>query len=709
MADQEYLQNIVNSPHVDEGLGDRILSRGSSGFQKFRSMVGGEFSDPNYTKIQSLFNGFLNKITGILKDFSEGPHSVANRILQMKSGITPEQKATVKKLTDLYSLLVPTSFLQHQTQHSILSPRGSRSQLSEMLREGIFSREMSLNAALFSNNPTKIINAYIKELKKVYNNFITDAMKVTGAPRDYVKRVVGNLDQKWSSTLNGVEKIITASSNVLSDPTVPPPNQPSTSTSNPPSGKSTLSPTSQQSLSQKPKAGVPMTVEDDFAVLISNVMDIIVDAVKGDEKLAAAFFKPSKDGGPGYEPLPQSWDEPSVTKEAMEDDKKDKLDKDDEDVPVGEKHEFLYNFHSLYRKQRHFAINIPIHNKVKAKFVNRRTKTESNIEVIWSNSSHENNIFIKYTPVETDKSKPSEKDKGGQILLFKFWDNQVNPRNPDSNRFGIDVILSQANQNSLRLLAGANPEFKKEIQAKTNNLQRAFYATVSRKRMEFKPKPFQLTHDEQGNVFRLKRDGTKVPVSKDELQLHLTSKDLGERERWRNSLEKIGYFKKFPESGSITTSIDEIPNAMDAVKALTTLGHKSLPSLKAIQNAINILGKTASTEEYVKHALGSLTTKPLSSPVSAPVSTNQPKPEAAPSKPGEQELGKASWNEKGIVTWEKPNGKIVKMTPKQLKNMKSPRLELLLKQQGYYDKYPEALKEWMSTGLIDPMDLSNLI
>lgn len=734
MADQEYLQNIAGSPHVDEGLGDRILSRGSSGLQRFRSMAGGEFSDPNYTKVQSLFNSFLKKITGILKDFAEGPHSVSNRLLQMKPKVTPQQETAIQQIKDLYSLVVPPSVLQHQVQHSVLQPRSSRSQLTEMLSEGIFTREMGLNAALYSNDPVKIISAYSKELRKAYDSFIFDSMKVTGTPKDYVKRIVGNINQKWSPIVSKVEQV----SNPPLASAQPAPTQPEptpTAPTNTP--QPAVVPTAQASPTSPTQASAK-SAEDDFVVLISNVIDILVDAVKGDEKLAAAFFKPSAQGGKSpYEPLPTNWAAPSVTKEEKEEKEEapeQEGGEEPEETPSGEKHEFLYNFHSLYRKQRHFAIDVPIHDKSKSKFVNRRTKTVSDIQVVWSNNSHENNIYVKYTPVGEDKNIPAQKSKGGEILLFKFWDNQVNPRNPESNKFNVVELLSQANQNSTRLLTKANQNLVKEVSKKTEELQRALYATVSRKRMEFKPKPFQLTQDEQGNVSVVKRDGTKVPVSKETLNAKLNDKDEKVRERWKTALEKIGYkFPNQPEKDDV--ELDKIPAAMDAVKVLQSLQHKFTPAAKAVQMAVEKLGDKASTEEYSKYALKLLTppsnpvsgpvTAPVSAPVTAPVSapvtepvsaeptapvsTNKPKPDVAPGKPGEKELGKATWDDNGIITWEKPDGKTVKVTSKQLKKMKIPRLEFLLKQQGYFDKFPAALKEWLGEEIVDPFDLANLL
>ena len=193
---KEYLDNIAGSPHVDEGLGDQLYARGASGLQRLSAMTGGSIDDLNYRKVNVLFNTFTSKLVKTLKDFAEGEHSIANRLEQMRPEITPVQRDIIEQLRDLYALLVPSQMQQHQMTQA-LSNQPPRSSFTEILKEGIFNRELSLNKALQTNNATTILNAYITEIKKAYDSFIRDAMKVTGAPRDYVKRVVSKFDKKW--------------------------------------------------------------------------------------------------------------------------------------------------------------------------------------------------------------------------------------------------------------------------------------------------------------------------------------------------------------------------------------------------------------------------------------------------------------------------------------------------------------------------------
>lgn len=714
--DKDYLQNIAGSPHIDEGLGSRILSHGSSGAKRIAAMTGGPFSDLNYTKIESLFNRFIKKITKVLSDFADGEHSIANRLEQMHSQITPEQKAIIRDLRGLYDLIVPSYLRQHQLKYSVLTPeRNSLSNLSDMLKEGIFSREMSLNTALQTNDPTKILNAYVAYLKKEFSIFLQDAIKVTGAPKDYVKRVVGNLNQKWMPILSKIEKISGT----------PPVISQGKSSQTVPSSQSVAVNTLAQPQSQQttPKSSEQAS-KNDFASIVERVIDVIVETVKSDTDRAEKFFAHQQ---------PTDWETPVVTKEATietpntedvseEDPSADANTTEDDE---GKSSEFLYNFHSKYDKQRNFAIDVePLNSKLKyIKLSGGNGKTKE-LNVIWSNKQHENEIYVKHTTVQIqDKEVGGELvtplDKTEQVLIFRFWDDQVNPRRPQSKDFSVVKLLEQANPAAANLFSSAEPNIISRIEKKTEQLSRALYATTYRKAMEFKRKLISLSFDEQGNLFRHKKNGTKEPITKAQLASYLDSKDPKERERWKTSLERIHYFEKFPEilpKKSVT--IDEIPAALDAVKALQSLGHKSIPAMKAVQAAVDELGESASSEQYIKFALAkeksavspasSEPVKPIS-PVSAPVSTDKPKPEKALDTPGEKELGKASWNDVGVITWVKPDGKTLTLTQKQLKKMSIPRLELLLQKQGYFEKFPKASKAKIDEEFINPFDLSNLL
>lgn len=690
--DREYLQNIANSPHIEEGLGDRILARGSSGLQRVSAMTGGNIDDLNYKKVSTLFNSFIKKISTVLKDFAEGDHSVANRLEQMRPPITPVQRDTIQQIRDLYSSLIPSPFQQNQLGQSILNPR--KSGLGEMLREGIFTRDMGVNKALQSNNPTTILNAYINEVKKAYDSFVRDAMKVTGTPRDYVKRVVGNFDKKWAPILNKVEGVINSVN-------TQPAGQPAT---NNPTGTSSAASTDDTSpmvpSDQEPiEEPVPelKTSEEDFVLIVMQVSDVIIKAVKGDVERAAPYFKPGEKEGE-YEPLPADWDAPAITKEIEEPD----VEPDPAHVknaPEGERNEFLYNFHSLYRKQRHFAIEIP--QSTPLTYTNRVKKQLNKLDVFWSNNSHENNIYVKHTPVKMDADQKDvmvPAGKAGDVLIFKFGDDQVNPRNPQGNQFSIQRLLDQANKNSKIILgkvSKSNPQLILQLNKRQDSLQRALYATVSRKRMEFKPKKAVSIQMKDGKAYYKGN-----AVDKSDIKQKLFSSSIIEATNWLEALDSIDYFEFNPDmkadrnkadailqmvkqdvlhsdaiqavtKASANQDIAQIPvntlitlakqellkqdalpqNAQDALKVLFTLGDKdNKDSYERMRAVVSQLGTDSSVKDYVAAfkaepnknpvttTTNSLTapskvsapvTAPVSKPVTAPVSSEKPKPEKA--------------------------------------------------------------------------------
>lgn len=730
--DIEYLQNIAGSSYVDEGLGDRIRSRGASGAQRISAMTGGSFSDLNYTKVESLFNNFIRRIAKTLKDFAEGDNSVANRLEQMRPQVTEQHLAVIQQLKDLYHSIVPTFFQQHQLKHSVLNPRGTGPQLSEMLKEGIFSRGMSLNAALQTNDPTTILNAYISDIKREYNSFLRDAIKITNAPKDYVKRVVGNLNQKWTPLLNKVEQVSGT------PPVQPAPPQPQQTAQQPPSQQAAAAPVSATppaAVPPAPQAQSPEISKNDFGGIVDRVVDIIIETVSSDLERAEKFI--SKPGAvPTQKGLPTDWEQPPLTKEpdvtptneaeiAVEKEPEDKGDEDDQKEDEPEAHgEFLYNFHSRYDKQRNFAIEVKPTNQ-SLNIYKLGSGNTKKLNVIWYNKRHENDIYVKHTPVQIEKQGDTtitkQTAKTEQVLLFRFWDDQVNPRNAQSKKFNVKLLLDQANPLAGDLLNGADPAVLDNLNKKTEPLLRALYATTYRKAMEFKRRLISLFFDNAGNLYQAKRTGNEL-VTKDQITAHINSTNVKERQRWIKSLDRIKFFDKFPDMKPKNQSnLDEIPNAMDAVNALVALGHKKIDALKGVQTAVDTIGTNATAEQYIKTAMStknlapqtSTVSKPASGPVSAPVtapvSSEKPKPDLAPSKPTEKDLGKADWDDKGMITWIKPDGKTVKLSPKQLRNMSSPRLELLLQKQGYFKKFPEAEKNKLEEEMVNPFQAANLL
>jgi hypothetical protein len=222
---------------------------------------------------------------------------------------------------------------------------------------------------------------------------------------------------------------------------------------------------------------------------------------------------------------------------------------------------------------------------------------------------------------------------------------------------------------------------------------------------------------------------TAQKLSHDEASLYVynAAKILGKNanatvEDFVNQALTVG---KFYEKGE---DLKTIPNAMDAINGMISLGHKESDAIKLIRGAVKYLGKTASAEDYIKAALSKTKTAPEASaapevaPVSkspsSPVSSKHPEPEKAGTPIGEKELGNAQWDKNGMVTWKRPDGKISFLHPNELKNIASPRLAYLLMSKGYYKKFPNAINPLMKNfgekpnvdeEIVNPFSVYNLI
>jgi len=717
--DQDYLQNISASPYVEEGVFDRALARGMSGAQRFSAMTGGSMTDLNYTKIKSLFSTFQNRVTTILKDFND----VSTRLEQMQPRPSTEQIVVINKLRELYSVIVPTPFQQHQ--YGQMTPKNSSRPggLTGMV-EGFFNRDLALNKALQTNKPTEIINAYITQLKKAYDSFVNDAVKVTNAPKDYVARVVGGMDPKYGKILGAVKKVVETPMTAAPGAVPPKISGTADSTTTAPSTTSAVPPPLPGSNGDASKAngGNPTPTGalknaanlggngNDFAIIVGHVIDVITSAVAEDAARSEPYFT---------QKLPTTWDEPSLHAKpparpkappgpskpksptpaptpAADDYSIEEADVEGDELPDGNEPEsdasqdfqdepgqFLYNFAGRYDKAKNFAIELPIKGMEKIKLSKGRVK---NIRVIWVNKTHENEIHVKYQDAADSNGENAKQWK--EILLFKFFDSSADPRSPTfvGNK-SIYQYLHDANPYETNLLKGADKAVLQDLESKTDKFNRALYAVVHRKAMEFKGRPkgnLDMVANDDGSVSVYNNPNYKEsPYDKEKIKNFVNSTDEKEKILWKNSLEHIGYFDKYPDMkptvspniqdateilmtggiskvdaedlvqkaideigpsaismdgeelsnyvleklGKDTHKVKNIPAAVDAVLALKALGYKESVARDAIQKVIDSKGAGLSKEEYIKAALATPkpgAPSPAPSPASAPVATEPP-------------------------------------------------------------------------------------
>lgn len=402
-------------------------------------------------------------------------------------------------------------------------------------------------------------------------------------------------------------------------------------------------------------------VKNDLAFIIDKTIDIIIKTVKSDVSHAGPFLS---DDPTKQKPLPQSWEEPSLTKEANVPQQPDG-EEDEEDEIEGE---FLYNFGSKYRKIHTFSI------EVGNEMVKLPSGKEVNLKVIWHNKDWKNLIY-------------TQTKKGGepvtQALLFKFYDDQVNPRNDAGKNFDVSLLLKQAQPNQPYALDPntINPQILQSIGSKKENLLRALYATTTRKAMEFKSKKkdsISLTADDEGNVWEYDKKEKKYlpPLTPDKVKTNLYGPDS---QKWYDALEHISYFKEHPEIKPKAPEIFKPYN--DAILALLALGINKTEAgelAKVVWNKLISSGKSPeqiSSDDITYKAAqmkGTPATAPatptpsLTTPVSSPAGS-PPEPakvsspvskEPEPAKVSSEPTTPVSDVGKGEKKSEQPQGKV---------------------------------------------------
>lgn len=653
--DKRYLENIIGSSYIDEGMGNRISARMKSGQQRLSAMSGGNISNLNYTKIESILNGFISKVTKLLQDFSDDKGSVYNKLLQSRPPLNSKQFRILNNFKNLYKSINPSYVSQHQLGNSILNPPNvSRTNLTEIINEGVLNRDMSLNMALQTNDPTKILSTYVKNLRNIYNHFINDTEKVTNLKKSEIKNITGKIKPQWSSIINNISKIVFLPTPSL-DNTIPSSEINPISTLKTPSIESPVDNSEFPiNISGNSTDITKESIADDFTKILSESLKVIITAVKSDVEHSKEYFNKQLQDKGFY--LPKNFTEPSPTEPewnttgsmdiTIPNGKQGKYvpvsgsesptdytyhlknppntsiphsiseesDENSEESPENQEGaeesdvepttgEFVYDFASLYNKYpgKKHAIEVTNQSGVKILLSNNREKI---LKVFWEWNKHENKIIVKI------RDSSSSKWEQGDIL--KFYDDQVNPRSPSYN-LDIGLFLKQASPEMEKSFSISTN--KNEIEELINDLRPSFYAIIRRKGvMEFKSKVLRLQLI-NGKVYKINRTGNPVEIDRNTIDNgFIVDKDPVVRKKWVDALEKIGYFKYYnmevPDLNVLPSKdISEIPSAMEAVNLLKKKW--GVKSMKSVKNAIQAFGsnaETASKEEYIKYAEDELNT-----------------------------------------------------------------------------------------------------
>jgi len=304
--DREYLKHIDSSPYVDEGFFDTAKAAAAGVGQRAKNYFPSEdpYETPLNAKLQSYYNTLINELKDILKEFSLGPKSPAERL--KRSHLSPEQEELINSLTGLYQTLVPSVFpagtrpeVRGATvQRTINPPNVSFTKsVQHLAREAWFGRA----GARSGGEVDSIINKYVNDVKAAYSRFIKNIGKyfpgvLTSKVSDSFKTTLGN--PKISKTLDKIESVAKTDVPAETPESGTPPPLP-TSTPPDPSAK-------------KPSIGKPSAEQEkknanDLATLIAATLNIISARVIEDKNSRPYYSKPLADGN-FY--LPKTVDEP---------------------------------------------------------------------------------------------------------------------------------------------------------------------------------------------------------------------------------------------------------------------------------------------------------------------------------------------------------------------------------------------------------------
>ncbi len=617
--DLDYLKNMAGSPYVNEGVIDRMKSQAAKGIQAGAAMLGHQLEDPRTTRVKSLWESCSGKLYHILTDVQE---NIIPLIRHSAKRPTHQQEELMNKLTELY--------------HTIVPPKAVASSLYGALKEtlgDVFTRDITLNKVLASNDANKILNAYKDRVVKIYDGFLNDVSKVLSIPRNVVEGAVLRFLPSSSpkNTINSIKELQTISplNSQLSQPTTPTPSSIGGAGGNPPT---------QNGGGGAEGAPVPSGNADKNSLgeIVEQVVKIIIDAVSSDVRSKKWMTIPQLPTDWGKIPVTK-WEDPQdagkeLQKEAEEQDTKTNDGNEEETDGVASDvespGEFLYNFHSRQKKfPDSFTIEVTPSNKSLETLTLSNGKVKK-LLVVWSvRNKTENNIYVKHKTISdssTSQVTESEEEDTSDMEtthLFKFWDHQANPRTPNNN-FNIDVLIAQAHPSKKDLLKDIDPKIREQIDSLTPTLLRACYATTSRKHMEFSPKGLNIRLSTKGTVLLIKRDGNHDEVSEDTIEVLLQSESYNERKKWLDGLTKIGWFEFVGEKKKVAyetpksaenpiklVPIDNVPmtqNEKDAVAALSHVSpwNKDIPTVeKYVKMAFDELGADATAEHLANGAL----------------------------------------------------------------------------------------------------------
>ena len=180
----EYLRNVLGSPYVNEGAFNRLKAKGAQAMGAMRAMTGNQIQNPTETKLNSLWEGFISSLGRVMTDWK----SNVSPMLGVDIKLDMTSKQTRRNLDLLSQLLTPPT-------QATRSPK-------KLTKEGIWDvakRNMGLNRALSSNDPTNIINSYKNYVLSLFQSFMKDAVKSIGVPVQQIYKMLAKIQPRQRS------------------------------------------------------------------------------------------------------------------------------------------------------------------------------------------------------------------------------------------------------------------------------------------------------------------------------------------------------------------------------------------------------------------------------------------------------------------------------------------------------------------------------
>jgi hypothetical protein len=572
--DKNYLDSLEGSPYVDEGLFDRVKSRGAAGIQRFKGVAGTGWTPIEEAKMESLWNSFKKKVTRLIKDFS------TNVFPNIQKHRPQDILANQKSINQMIGLV------------RRLNPDGQNSTNLGAVSEGLgkFLRPWSLTQALSTNDTKQVITAYKAQVKKLYNEFINDVQLVTKTGDGFVGRSIVTKKPDWANLLNQIEKVAGVPISSMTGENPETPETPETPEVEEPVADAGAAPepeagssastggSSVDQVSSNPEdKGLPAQKTLSSIIdpeVINKVIDIIIKKIEDDKKAGytktdymntsiSKWRDDEKTKMPPPDPDAEELSEGDVESD-VESDKKSAAAKADLEKEKG----FLYRFRQEYRKHTgSFTYSLGVFD-----YNNKR------YQALWHSfgqgergHGHNNDIRVKVWDLENPKSASKT------IVLFSFYDHEIDPREMTSEDFSINKMITTANPN-IELTADES----NIVERNAEKFHQALFAVTHRKSLELKTKLSEVGK---------KALETLISDTENPMNASIAEKYIGAAIKFYESEDKIydakdlvAAARAMDAKADFSPEEEQPESVKDTIKALVVLGNWN--ELEATQLAI---------------------------------------------------------------------------------------------------------------------------